>query len=78
MIGATEPAGGCVESASPDRDEEESPMSGKLLKTALIAPIAALLLMLAAPAPAQAANEGRGYQFRGSRKRVPRIVCRFG
>ena len=38
-------------------------MSGKLLKTALIAPIAALLLMLAAPAPAQAANEGRDPAF---------------
>ena len=38
-------------------------MSGKLLKSALIAPLAALLLMLAAPVPAQAANEGRDPAF---------------
>ena len=38
-------------------------MSGKLLKSALIAPVAALLLMMAAPVPTQAANEDRNHAF---------------
>ena len=38
-------------------------MAGKLLKSALIAPVAALLLMMAAPVPAPAANEDRDGAF---------------
>ncbi|MGR3715799.1 MAG: hypothetical protein ACU0B1_03505 [Thermohalobaculum sp.] len=63
MNEATEPPDGCVESASPSRDEQESPMFGKLLKSALIAPVVAVLLMIAAPVPAPAAEEDRYGEF---------------